>query len=250
MFILWFLLPFLVLLVLFWGWHEREEEDSGHSDPSDEDEEGEGDEGEDDNESSKTSLTPLWNYVTKLEGGKGGGTTKFLCRHDCHQGKPYTSSHTRVRRHLCGVMESDDNKGSLGVSVCPRVSQEERQKYITIEQAPQRMCGKKQKVQSHGSSKFGGYTSTSPHASATSGSPSRRTIANFLDIGGRDEVDANMVRFLYACDVPFNVLHSPYWYDMVKAINKAPLEYNGPGYEKVRTVLLDKERAKVKRAIT
>ena len=65
------------------------------------------------------------------------------------------------------------------------------------------MRGKKPKVQSHGSSTFGGYTATSPHASATSGNPSKRTIADFLDIGGRDEVDAKMVWFLYACGVPF-----------------------------------------------
>ena len=106
------------------------------------------------------------------------------------------------------------------------------------------MHGKKQKVQSHGSSTFGGYTSTSPHASATSGSASRRTIANSLDIGGSDEVDAIVVRFLYACGVLFNVLRSPYWHDMVKAINKAPLGFKGPRYEKARTVLLDKEREK------
>lgn len=63
-----------------------------------------------------------------------------------------------MKRHLCRVMESDDNKGSLGISICPRVSREEREKYIKIEQAAQRMHGKKQKVQSHGSSTFGGYT--------------------------------------------------------------------------------------------
>ena len=94
------------------------------------------------------------------------------------------------------MMESDDNKGSLGISVVPRISLEEREKYIRIKQAAQRMHGKKQKVQSHGSSTFGGYTSTSPHASATSSSASTRTIADFLDIGGRDEVDAKVVRFL------------------------------------------------------
>jgi hypothetical protein len=124
-----------------------------------------------------------------------------------------------------------------------------REKYIRIEQAAQKMHGKKQKVQSHGSSAFGGYTSTSPHARATLGNPSRRTIADLLDIGGRDEVDAKVVRFLYACGVPFNVLRSPYWHDMVKAINKAPLGYKGPRYEKARTVLLDKERAKIKRTL-
>jgi hypothetical protein len=68
--------------------------------------------------------------------------------------------------------------------------------------------GKKQNLQFDASSKFGGTTSTSPHGSRTYGS--RRTITNFLDIGGRDEVDAKVIWFLYACGIPFNVLLSPY----------------------------------------
>jgi hypothetical protein len=63
-------------------------------------------------------------------------------------------------------------------------------------------------------------------------------------------VDAKVARFLYACGVPFNVLCSPYWHSMVKAINKAPIGYKSPGYEKARIVLLDKEKTKVKRALT
>jgi hypothetical protein len=62
--------------------------------------------------------------VTKLEAGRGGGTIKILCSHDCHQGKPYTGSYTRVRRHLCGIIESDENKGFLDLNVCPNISKE------------------------------------------------------------------------------------------------------------------------------
>jgi hypothetical protein len=88
--------------------------------------------------------------------------------------------------------------------------------------------------------RFGGNTSPSPHGSETS--RPRRTIANFLDIGGRHEVDEKVE--------PFNVLRSPYWHDMVNAINETPKGYKGPSYEKARTVLLDKERAKIQRALT
>jgi hypothetical protein len=76
--------------------------------------------------------------VTTFEGWKGGGTTKFLCHHDCHQVKPYTGSYTHDRRHLCGVMYSDGNKGAIGILVCPKISKEERQKYIKIEEFAQR----------------------------------------------------------------------------------------------------------------
>jgi hypothetical protein len=115
MIFLWFVLLLFILMVLVGNRHEREEEDNchSHSDLLYEDEEGlEGAEG------GKNSSTPLWKFVTKLEGGKrGGASTNVLCKHDYHQGKPYTGSYTHVRRHLCGVLESDDNKGAIGISI-------------------------------------------------------------------------------------------------------------------------------------
>jgi hypothetical protein len=114
------------------------------------------------------------------------------------------------------------------------------------------MNTKKQKVQPDASSPFSSSSvggRSSPSGSG-SGSGSKRTIEDFLDITGREEVDAKVARFLYACGVPFNVLRSPYSHSMVKTINKAPIGYKSPGYEKARTVLLDKEKAKVKRALT
>ena len=32
--------------------------------------------------------------------------------------------------------------------------------------------------------------------------------------------------------IPFNVVRSPYWQDMIRAVNKAPQGYKGPNYEK------------------
>jgi hypothetical protein len=250
----WFLIPFLVLMVLTGRRYQREEEDSGDDhDPQYEGNEGfELEEEEEDNEegqkNDKDALRPLWACVTKLEDGRGGGTTKFLCPHNCHKGKPYTGSYTRVKRHICGVMETDYNKGSIGINVCPNISMEERQRYIKVEEAAQKKRGKKQKLQSDASSRFGGNTSPSPHGSGTSGS--KRTIADFLDIGGMDEVDAKVVRFLYACGIPFNVLRSPYWHDLVKGINEASKGYKSPSYEKARTVFLDREKTKIQRALT
>jgi hypothetical protein len=187
--------------------------------------------------------------VTKVDVGRGGVSIKFLCPHDCHEGKPYVGSYTRVMRHLFGIMESDDNKGSLGINVCPNISKEQTQTYIKIEEAAQRKHGKNQKLQSDDvSSRFGG-TSPSPCGSTTS--TSRRTIGDFFDTGGRDEVDAKVARFLHACGVPFNVLRSPYWHDMVRAINeKAPQGHKSLSYEKARTVLLDREKAKIQTGLS
>jgi hypothetical protein len=62
-------------------------------------------------------------------------------------------------------------------------------------------------------------------------------------------VDAKVYRFLYACGIPFNVLRSPYWHEMVQAINGAPKGYRSPRYDKARTVGLDRERAKIQGAL-
>ena len=56
-------------------------------------------------------------------------------------------------------------------------------------------------------------------------------------------------RFLYACGIPFNVLPSPYWHEMVEAIRTAPVGYKSPRYDKARTVGLDKEKAKIQNAL-
>jgi hypothetical protein len=59
----------------------------------------------------------------------------------------------------------------------------------------------------------------------------------------REETESRVARAIFACGIPFNVVRSPYWKDMVKAINEAPQGFKGPNYEKLRTVLLQKERS-------
>jgi hypothetical protein len=105
----WFIIPFLVLMVMVGRRHRREEDDSGdsHNDPQYEVGEGfeeEEQRNEEGNAGRKYLLRPLWQFVTKVEEGRGGGSIKFLCPHECHNGKPYTGSYTHLRRHLCGVM--------------------------------------------------------------------------------------------------------------------------------------------------
>lgn len=87
---------------------------------------------------------------------------------------------------------------------------------------------KKTQSESSATSRFG---SSSPHGTFASYG-GKRTIGDFLNVVGRDDVDGKIVRFLCACGVPFNVLHSPYWHEMIKAINEAPKEYKAPNYEK------------------
>lgn len=83
--------------------------------------------------------------MTKLEGGKGGGNYKFFCPHGFHGRKPFSGSYTHVRRHLRGVMDSDDKKGAVGIQIFPNISIEQRRKYIQIEEVAQQK-NKKQKL--------------------------------------------------------------------------------------------------------
>jgi hypothetical protein len=210
----------------------------------------EGMEGDGDNENdsdgqdpqkSKDRYTPLWKYVTKLSGGKGGGTGKFICHH-CHT--DHTGSYTRVRKHLCGPMYWDEVK-NIGIKTCVSIDSKDRLKYQREEEVVQNKAKGPRGEPENARRMFIGR-SASPHASAFSPSSLPRTLSEFLDQGCRDDVDAKVYRFLYACGIPFNVLRSPYWHEMVQAINGAPKGYRSPGYDKARTVGLDREEPKSK----
>lgn len=77
----------------------------------------------------------------------------------------------------------------------------------------------------------------------------RRRIASFHYQNCRDDVDAKVFGFLYACVIPFNILRSPYWHDMVNAINNAPEGCKSIGYYKARTMGLYKQKAKIHNAL-
>ena len=126
------LVPFFVIMVLESARRKRqireeedEEEGYGGSEENPEEEEDYAEEevgsGDLENIESPTkqdqSQTPLWKYVQRQEGGKGGGTTKFICPH-CN--KQYHGSYTRLRRHLCGIMPGDGTK-NFGIKVCTYV---------------------------------------------------------------------------------------------------------------------------------
>eukprot|EP00253_Pinus_taeda_P024936 PITA_24936 len=53
-------------------------------------------------------------------------------------------------------------------------------------------------------------------------------IAKLVNVQAREETDCRVARCIYACGIPFNVVRSPYWQDMIRAINKAPQGYKGP----------------------
>jgi hypothetical protein len=54
----------------------------------------------------------------------------------------------------------------------------------------------------------------------------------------REERESRVARAIFSCGIPFGVVWSPYWKDMVNEINESPQGFKGPKYEKFRTMFL------------
>jgi hypothetical protein len=218
--------------------YQLEEEGMGGDEDNENDSDGQ------DPQKSKERYTHLWKYVTKISEGKGGGTWKFICHH-CHT--EYIGSYTHVKKHLCGSMYWDEGK-NIGIKACVIINFKDRPIYQREEEVAQNKS-KRPKGEPENARRMFTGRSASPHSSAFSPSSSPKTLSEFLDQGCRDDVDAKVYMFFYACGIPFNVLRSPYWHEMVQAVNGAPKGYRIPRYDKARTLGLDRERAKIQGAL-
>ena len=123
-----------------------------------------------------------------------------------------------------------DERKTVGLFVCPNVVSTQRAIYKKEEFEAQNTS--KRSSDDHDlscSPRIGG-----PSTQGNGFSPMQscgKTISDFLDQGGRDNVDSKVYRFLYACSIPFNVLRSLYWHEMVQAINGTPKGYRSPKQE-------------------
>ena len=172
------LVPFFIIMMVVGSsrqnTHDNDEEIEVDNTSQGEEEGMEGDEDNDgqDPQKSKDRYTPLWKYVTKLSGGKGGGTGKFICHH-CH--KDYTSSYTHVRKHLCGSMYWDEGK-NIGIKSCESIDSKNRLKYQREKEVAQNKAKRPRGEPENAGRMFSGR-STSSHASAFSPSSSPRTLS-------------------------------------------------------------------------
>jgi transposase-like protein len=66
--------------------------------------------------------------VTRHEGGEDCRTSRFTCP---DFNTTYTGLYSYVRKHICGIMRSDEKKSkSIGVRTCDKVLAEDRKNYI------------------------------------------------------------------------------------------------------------------------
>ncbi|KAK9993892.1 hypothetical protein SO802_023595 [Lithocarpus litseifolius] len=161
--------------------------------------------------------SPLWQYVTKVEKPlgatvKSSGNTYFKCN---YYGVVYMGSYSRVKAHLLKT----SNKGRGPIPISPFRRQE-------------------------------GSDSTNP----VNGKRRKVTVNSPLEIASqnnaRHDLDSKIVRMFYTDGLPFNFARNPYYSSSnAYAATCSILGYVPPGYNALRTTLLQKERAHVERLL-
>jgi hypothetical protein len=199
--------------------------------------------------SKQQEYYPLWKYVTKLKQMGGGGSCEWRCNL-CENGKTYKGSYTRVKAHIL-------HEGVKGVDVCahtrnPKVRAtfekehndaqklKEQRSNIGIGSNTHLAASNEPRIVHEARKRRAVQLEEEISKPPTTGKDSR--LLKMLNNQGREEAETRVARAIYACGIPFNVVQSPYWQDLVRAINTAPQGFKGPNYEKLRTVLLKKER--------
>ncbi|XP_012831558.1 PREDICTED: uncharacterized protein LOC105952541 [Erythranthe guttata] len=198
-------------------------------------------------------LHPLWKYVIKLgKAGEGaGGNCRWLCTF-CNEEK--VGSYTRVRAHLFQI----SNKG---ITSCKKVSRESITEMKKLEEAATQIA-----MNSQPKNVSLPTTGNTTIMSSLSGGRSEQNTFNVLkrqkagdrdnpiaeafDANVRNQLDAEIARMFYTAGLPFNFARNPYYVSaFLFACNHSIPGYLPPGYNKLRTTLLEQEKTHVERLL-
>lgn len=174
---------------------------------------------------------PLWDEVQILGDAKTGKL--WLCPH-CK--REFKSSYTRIHQHFFGP---GPNKKS-DITRCQALLKQPKGPQLL-----QEIIDRVKKAEKSGVHSQLKHSTLLPLQQVKQKNP---IMESFKKVE-RDFVDSAIVRWLCACGVPFNILRSPFFHEMISAVNKAPEGYKAPSFEKARTSLLDEEKRKVENEI-
>lgn len=167
-----------------------------------------------------------WKHVSVFGGfDKGSGTKRWKCNH-CNL--RYNGSYSRVRAHLLGFT-------GVGVKSCPAIDRSLREAFQILEE--ERLTRKKKRTS--GSGKTGKRIRTS-----------QQSVTCVWKTIAKEDVDDIVARFFYADSLNFNIVNSPYFLEMTKAIAAFGPGYEPPTVDKLSDFLLSKEKAKIEKAMT
>ncbi|XP_020702031.2 uncharacterized protein LOC110113696 [Dendrobium catenatum] len=207
--------------------------------------------GEGSKEQSVETDKPLWLHVTKL--GKtfeGGGNVSFKCNY-C--GGTYKGSYSRVKAHLLKI-------AGHGIKMCPKITTSQLTEINR--QVDEAECRIKRALpkeiplpSTHGSSHASSSSVRVDHSlsfrSEGYQTKKRKGVASSplekaFSLQQREELDGEIARMFFSAGLPFNLARNPYYKNAFSfACNNNLAGYVPPGYNALRSKLLERERAHI-----
>ena len=174
---------------------------------------------------------PLWNYVTKLEkSGAKGGTWKFKCN-ICNEDRQ--GSYFRIRAHLLGIKNQ-------GIAICKKATRSQKSDMQKLEDEFE-----KKKNESGSRALPLPCENNETNASKKRKSADSAIVRSF-GVEVRNQLDQEIARMFYSGGVPFNLARNPHYHRSYQFAAENKIDgYVPPGYNKLRTTLLQKERNNV-----
>ncbi|XP_023906154.1 uncharacterized protein LOC112017929 [Quercus suber] len=203
--------------------------------------------------------SPLWQYVTKIEkphgaSVKSGGNTQFKCNY-C--GLVYIGSYSRVKAHLLKI-------SGKGIRACPKVTPSHRLemqrmhdevKNDKLERERRSQIPLPPPPPSRGPAPISPFWRHEGSDSTNSGDSKRRKVMNStlekaFQNNARHDLDSRIARMFYTGGLSFHFARNPYYLSSYAyTATHNILGYLPPGYNALRTTLLQKERAHVERLL-
>ncbi|CAK9150514.1 unnamed protein product [Ilex paraguariensis] len=166
-----------------------------------------------------------WKHVSVFGGfDKGSGTKRWKCNH-CNI--RYNGSYSRVRAHLLGFT-------GLGVKSCPAIDGSLREAFHNLDE--ERLARKTKRIS--GCEKPGKHLRTS-----------QPNLIRGLKTIKKEDVDDIVARFFYAGGLNVNIVNSPYFHEMAKAIAAFGPGYGPPSTHELSDYFLSKERKRIEKAM-
>ncbi|KAH1238070.1 hypothetical protein GmHk_08G022826 [Glycine max] len=176
---------------------------------------------------------PLWTYVTKIKSVGDGGNYEIKCN-ICDF--TFNGSYTRVRAHLLKVT------GKV-VRVCQKVTID---RLIDLKKIDNEATLKVEKSKTKSVSLPLVSTQHQMDTNTLGVDPKKRktsTAENAFNLQARETLDHEIARMFYSSGLPFHLARNPHYRKaFAYAANNQISGYQPPGYNKLRTTLLQNER--------
>lgn len=180
-------------------------------------------------ESVDKNSPPLWAYVSVLQNkNEGKGNASWRCNY-CN--KTYKGSYSRVRAHLLR------EKGH-GIATCSEVTSEYLIEMKELDREATEKANSVQVPLPTGTTSLNPPLDKNKRRRGTEG-----PLAKAFNNEARDHLSSEIARLFYSAGLPFNVARNPYFVSaFTYAANTSISGYLSPGYNAIRTTMLQKEK--------